>query len=103
MNNTYVSRLSTLCIPHSIDPQFSVKYGVPLQSSPPFSGVGLVQVLVYLLIPPVQLLLQEDILHEDHPPCTGARQIVYILMCAVLSSVLYIVHVYDTMKKHSSP
>ena len=59
---------------HSVDPQFSVKLDVPLQNSPSFSGAGLSQVLLYLLIPPVHSLLQGDILHEDHPPCTGTTQ-----------------------------
>ena len=43
---------------------------MPLQGSPLHEGVGLLHVLLNLTIPPPQLLLHPDCVHELHPPST---------------------------------
>ena len=41
---------------------------MPLQDKPPHEGVGLLQDLVYILIPPPHVLLHDPSVHELHPP-----------------------------------
>ena len=41
---------------------------LPVQGSPPHEGMGLLHVLLYLNIPPPQLLLHLHRVHELHPP-----------------------------------
>ena len=43
---------------------------MPLQGSPPHEGLGLLHVLLYLIIPPPQVLLHPPCVHELHPPLT---------------------------------
>ena len=48
----------------------------PEQTSPPLAGVGLLQGLFLLRLPPPHVTEQVDhVVHSPHPPCTKIKQL----------------------------
>ena len=58
--------------PHEFDPHCPISLKSPMHSSPPCTGVGLVQLLSLVFVPSAHTLLQGDVLiHDVQPPCIG--------------------------------
>lgn len=61
--------------PHWNILHWPTKASVPLQGSPSIFGLGLVQVRVWIPVPPPQVALHSHLPHDDQPPSRGGPSI----------------------------